>query len=695
MESIFKKSLNHWNFKNILKEYNIHKFIIYVFFLITIIYIGKTNYILSHSIIETLNSAICFSLVIIIINCYQISYNNYFIYLGIVFAFVSFFNFLHDITYMGIFMISKNSINLSLQLNIVYRLIEGFSILISFVFLYKTFKPYIVFYIYMILSLLLLYIIFYTNSFPDCFVFGVGLTRFEIKCEYIILLTMSLSIILFFKKRKYFAKPVVFYMSLYLILTILIRVIGIINASVFNDFNLISHILKFVSYYFLYKALVEKVLKKPLDILLDDLSNKNLQLEVKALQLQKTISRLNEENIKLQLIREELDISEMNYKKFLEFLPVAVLVTQNSKFIYANTAAIKLFEAQNEQEFVSKLPLNLPHDNYLKDLSQILKNQQNNINTCFNPVEYKLVTFQKRTIDVELKSIPLESKENLYVTVVYDISARKKSEETARLLNESKENDRLKTEFFANLSHELRTPINVIYSALQVVDLNPEEKNIKKYNLVIKQNCYRLLRLINNIIDSTKIDAGFLTLNLTYKNIVPVVEDIVLSISPYVESKGMNLIFDTDIEEKSLDFDPDIIERIILNLLSNAVKFGHKNGNINVNIFDKDSSIVISVKDDGIGIPESHQSFIFDRFKQVDKSFTRNNEGSGIGLSLVKSLIELHSGTIKLNSKEGIGSEFIIELPVLETLKHCCEAKKISQDNIVQKINIEFSDIYS
>ena len=297
---------------------------------------------------------------------------------------------------------------------------------------------------------------------------------------------------------------------------------------------------------------------------------------------------------------------------------------------------------------------------------------------------------------MELKTSPIGCKgDNLCITVLYDIGERKKAEHTAKLLYEAQENEKLKTEFFSNLSHELRTPINVIYSALQVMDLNNNPKFIEKYHSIIKQNCYRLLRIINNIIDSTKIDAGYLKLNLTYDNIIPVVEDISLSISSYVESKGMDLIFDTDVEELYLDFDPDIIERIILNLLSNAVKFTEKGGTINVFISHNDESVIIGVKDTGIGISKDQQSIIFERFRQVDKSLSRNKEGSGIGLSLVKSLVELHKGTITLTSTEGVGSEFIIQLPILETLKYSAKSKQTIDNNVVQKINIEFSDIYS
>ena len=213
---------------------------------------------------------------------------------------------------------------------------------------------------------------------------------------------------------------------------------------------------------------------------------------------------------------------------------------------------------------------------------------------------------------------------------------------------------------------------------------------------MIKQNCFRLIRLINNLIDSTKIDVGFLKLNASCNNIVSVVEDIAKSVNGFIESNGMTLVFETEIDEKYLDFDSDAIERIILNLISNSVKFRHVDGTIFIRIFEKGNRVMISVRDDGIGIPIEQQEFIFDRFKRVDRSFARNAEGSGIGLSIVKSLVKLHKGTIELKSEEGVGSEFLIKLPVTGDRKNCSThcVKEPSKD-IIQKVNIEFSDIYS
>ncbi|MCY6369107.1 ATP-binding protein [Clostridium ganghwense] len=314
---------------------------------------------------------------------------------------------------------------------------------------------------------------------------------------------------------------------------------------------------------------------------------------------------------------------------------------------------------------------------------------------------------QRLSIVNFLSSQAAISIENAYMyKTIKELNAQleKKVEERTKSLNETMKYEELRTEFFANISHELRTPLNVIFGGHQMLELliknnMPMEKGdkIERYLATMKQNCYRLVRLINNLIDITKIDAGYFQVSLKNRNIVDIVEAITLSVVEYIENNGVNLIFDTDVEEKFIACDPDKIERIVLNLLSNALKFTNAGGNILVNMCDKGDKIVISVKDDGIGIPEEKQKTIFERFVQVDKSLSRNREGSGIGLSIVKSLIEMHGGRINLISEWGKGSEFIIELPnrtVEEDRDHSSNHSYLAS-NKIERIKIEFSDIYS
>ena len=231
----------------------------------------------------------------------------------------------------------------------------------------------------------------------------------------------------------------------------------------------------------------------------------------------------------------------------------------------------------------------------------------------------------------------LQDGQDLFMRVAIDITEEKRMgelqksiDEERKRLYEIREYDRIKTEFFSNISHELRTPINVIFSAIQTYELTQKDckcenaaEDRNKYMKIMKQNCNRILRLVNNLIDITKIDSGYLDINKENIEIIALSEDITLSVVEYMENKGIALVFDTrtmNVEEKIMACDPDMIERILLNLLSNAVKFTDSGGMITVDIKDGNDKIYIKIKDSGRGIPKEKLNSIFERFVQVDKS---------------------------------------------------------------------------
>ena len=305
---------------------------------------------------------------------------------------------------------------------------------------------------------------------------------------------------------------------------------------------------------------------------------------------------------------------------------------------------------------------------------------------------------------VQLESISSRIKDNKnntlgWVRVARNVEDVREIEILKNKFEEIKQYDKVRSEFFANLSHELRTPINIIYSCIQLLNTSKNNKTnfaslYDKYEKTLKQNCFRMLRLVNNLIDITKIDSGFIKMDFINYDIIKLTEDITISVIPYVESKNIDIIFDTDCEELEIKCDPDKIERIILNLLSNAIKFTEPGGKIEVSIFTDKNWVDIRVKDTGIGIPSHMKEFIFERFIQNDKSLNRNKEGSGIGLSLVKSLVELHNGKVFLRESNESGSEFSVLLPNVKLENDIEENGSLDYKTEVEKISIEFADIY-
>ena len=282
-----------------------------------------------------------------------------------------------------------------------------------------------------------------------------------------------------------------------------------------------------------------------------------------------------------------------------------------------------------------------------------------------------------------------------------DITEEKKYESESKKYEEAFHIELIKNEFFTNMSHEFKTPLNITFSALQLIEhgiknnqiISADGFNLDKYINSIKQNSYRLLRLVTNIIDASEFDMGYYNLNMKNCNIVYLVEDMVTSVISYVEGKNIEITFDTEVEEEIIACDPDKIERIILNLLSNAIKYTEADGKISVNIYSDKENVYITVSDTGIGIPEEKINKIFERYEQIDNKLTRNFNGSGIGLSLVGSLVEMHEGRVWVESKVNEGSKFIISLPKKTVATENVKSIDLTKSK-VEKCSIEFSDIY-
>lgn len=266
----------------------------------------------------------------------------------------------------------------------------------------------------------------------------------------------------------------------------------------------------------------------------------------------------------------------------------------------------------------------------------------------------------------------------------------------------------LKDEFLYLMTHEFRTPITVINSALQAIELiHKGEINDKvlKYLKMIMVNNNRQLRLVNNLLDITRINSGNIRVNMSSFDIVHVVQTIVDSVRLYGQEKKITLNFTSTLEKRDIFSDDEKVERILLNLLANALKFTPSEKSINVTLSEIDykgrKMISIEVQDEGIGIPKDKQKEIFERFGQVDSSLSRKAEGTGLGLYLVKLLIKALDGEIILESELEKGSTFTVLLPICEPGHYGETAADemnsellYTDERIFDSVVIEFSDVY-
>ena len=250
-----------------------------------------------------------------------------------------------------------------------------------------------------------------------------------------------------------------------------------------------------------------------------------------------------------------------------------------------------------------------------------------------------------------------------------ELRSRLQLEELTAQLKESniklKSLDELKTQFFANVNHELRTPLTLMLAPLKAVlegrmgRLSPTLQDTFE---TIQRNGYKLLKLINNLLDLNRLEEGKMRLKVKPVNLVEFIPPLLASAKPMADQKQIRLYFQHPPHPVELTLDPDQFEKVVFNLLSNALKFTNKGGRITIYIEDRDDTVTMTVEDTGIGIPANMLESIFDRFSQVDGSKSRAQEGTGIGLALAREIVLVHQGSIHAESELGKGSRFIVEL---------------------------------
>ncbi len=252
------------------------------------------------------------------------------------------------------------------------------------------------------------------------------------------------------------------------------------------------------------------------------------------------------------------------------------------------------------------------------------------------------------------------------------------------------EMDHMKSRFFANISHEFRTPLTLILGPVEQMNSGEFRGNVKEAYDMILRNGRRLLRLINQLLDLARIEAGRMTLQTRQEDIVSFLKGLVLSFASAAERKHIALNIIAEDENLIVYFDRDKLEKIVSNLLSNALKFTPEGGMVSVQLAESSEQLpakklptahclLITIKDTGPGISPEQRDKIFDRFYQVDALHTREQEGTGIGLALTKELVELHHGEIIVESEVGRGTTFIVRLPLG---KAHLKAEEIASDQL-------------
>ena len=498
----------------------------------------------------------------------------------------------------------------------------------------------------------------------------------------IILLILFGFILYQYKKLDKGNKWIIYTSVLLIVSDSLITLMGILDVNL----NSFIWIIKLLSYFLVYEKFEEALLSNAYSSAYESL-NKVRKIETN---LHKNLKRREKELKELNLLLEK---SEKRYYDVVNAFSDGLLLFENDIMVHSN--------------YYNDIYYNMPSKIVCTQSELRLNYILNKIIGIEYPDDYEINNFSAevsiqdeygeiKELEVSLVKIYDDKK----ILLFNDVTKLVKQRDEILKLEKKINDENIKDEFYSNISHELRTPINVIYSALQLNDMylkNCEVTKINRNNNIIRQNCLRLIRTINNFIDSNKLSEGFLEINKRVYNIVDIIENVVLSCNFYMNLRETKLTFDPEYEEIYFYCDKDYIERIMLNILSNSLKYGKFKGNIYVMLrIENKKNIIIEVINDAEAIPEDKRKVIFDKFTKVNTSLNRPSEGSGLGLFLTKGLVELHNGKITINAGIKYGNIFKITFPYDNNIKGevVLLNNNVEINELQEKIDIEFSDIY-
>ncbi|HAT4137607.1 TPA: HAMP domain-containing histidine kinase [Clostridium perfringens] len=471
----------------------------------------------------------------------------------------------------------------------------------------------------------------------------VSICLFDVIVFGVISTVLLLLILYLLKDFKLFKNNLLNYLKLFIIINLsLVLIYALVYIFNLEALLLLIYVLKILIYLIIYVWISEMLITKPYKTLHQDIIDKNKKLKI----LNK---KMEESNNEFKEFKEKLKDNETYFKNFINNAPMSIVILNNHNH--------RIFSIN--KQFSNELNL--------KNNRQVINRNLFKIINIENKDEFLIkkrgeASYSSGKIEIFWQlNILLQTKDYLIISMK-NITEFKFSEKIKFDLGKRKLSEKIKNDFLSSISHDLKTPINVIYSSVQVQEKFYVDENINKighYNQVNKENCITLMRLANNLIDSSKIDYDYLKPNFKVYNIVTLVEDSILNLAEYIKEKKLTYIFDTDEEELYVKCDQEFIQRIILNLISNSIKHT-KRGGIRVQIKSNRNKVIIDFTDTGEGMDKDFIEKAFLRYSKGNKKGIKN-KSTGIGLYIVKSLVELQNGTIYINSIKDAGTNVRLE----------------------------------
>jgi PAS domain S-box-containing protein len=589
---------------------------------------------------EIFSIVVAFMIFVVGWNSKKFHSNGYFLFIGMAFLVVGVVDFLHTVSYKGMNVFAGTSSDLATQLWIIARYIYAISMLAAPLFLTKRFRMEIALPLCAGTLGFLLLCVFDWNVFPVCFVEGAGLTPFKVASEYAICVIL-IAAIAFLNARKEYLEPGVFrLLAASMAVTVVSELAFTLYVDVYGALNAAGHLLKIVSFYIFYKAVVVVGLQRPHELLFRSLSESEKRLRK----------------------------SEKKYRDLVEGIDEGVwAIDENANTVFVNRAMAEMLGYAPE-EMLGRHLFSFIDESEIEKAKSDLEKRKSGISEKH---EFEFLRKDGSGINTHLTTAPVIDDAGNYrgaVAAVMDITDKKRIENDLLRAKEIAETaSKSKSDFLANMSHELRTPLNAIIGFSEFM-LKADSEGLTKNHIEYLERIYsagqHLLSLINDILDLSRIEAGKMELFAENIDLPGTLEYCMTMFREKARNHRIKMTLAADEAPKIIRADLRKLKQIIINLLSNALKFTPDGGEIHVSASQNDGYVQISVRDSGIGLKPEDMERIFAPFERAGEDGNTNIEGTGLGLSMVKRLVELHGGSVCAESAPGEGSAFYFTIPI-------------------------------
>lgn len=594
------------------------------------------DFLLFHILAEFFSIVIAFAIFVVAWNTRRIQHNRYFLFLGIAYLFVGLLDLLHTRTYKGMLIFHGADTDTPTQLWIIARYMESISLFIAPFFFTTRFRPYLVMSLYALIAGLLLWSI-YADVFPVCFIEGEGITSFKKISEYIISAFLVGSFFTLYAKRTQFNPGIFRLLAAAIILTICSELAFTFYVGVYDLSNVIGHIFKFVSFYLIYKALVETTLREPYEFLF-----------------------------------RELKESEKKYRTLFSnmlngFAYHKVVVDENNHpvdhvFLEVNAAFEKMI-GLSRKEIIGKRAT---------EVFQGIRDTNFDFIGEFGKVALTGETFQTDQYFPLVRrwySFSVFCPEKGYFALVFEDITDRKTADLARekhlreidsLMGELERSNRELQQFANTVSHDLQEPLRTVSSFVKLLQQRYEGKLDDRADTYIRfavDGIIQMNNLLNDLLAFARLGGG--KLNIRSLDLRSVIDRAVVNLREAIKSKKATV---TCSDLPVIAGDETQMIQLFQNLISNAIKFNvRENPVVDISAEVREKECIIRVKDNGIGIDPKDTERIFLIFQRLHPR--DEYQGSGIGLAFCKKIVERHGGRIRVESQPGQGSTFILSFP--------------------------------